>query len=138
MIKLTDFDYREQILNLETWKSLKFSEIQIIVDALHLRVKDVLSLVNVKLYGFNDEMDNIYIPSFLHKISGLRFQFIPGGKFIFGLSPNEEDQLRKLSHMLKLELEDKDYNLMKPALKIQVPPFLYLNILYWKILRKTR
>jgi formylglycine-generating enzyme required for sulfatase activity len=58
-------------------------------------------------------------PRFIHKASGISFQFVPGGEYAMGFSDDEERAARFLSPVLQLNLEE-----MRPVQRRVVGPLL--------------
>jgi formylglycine-generating enzyme len=58
-------------------------------------------------------------PRFVHKVSGISFQFVPGGTYLMGLSAAEERTARALSPVLHANLSE-----MRPVRQRVVAPLL--------------
>ncbi len=72
--------------------------------------------------GEDFELDGHFsagLPRFIHKASGIPFQFVPGGDFLMGFSEEEEHSAQALSPVLQLNVDE-----MRPIQRRVVGPML--------------
>ena len=119
MINLSKFKYKEDLCDVYSWTLDKKNRIELVIEDLCIAVKSEFEFKYLKKYGYNEEMLELLIPTFQHLKSEMLFQFVPGGKFIFGLSKEEEVNLKRLS----FSLNEDDYDYMKPFMELYVAPF---------------